>query len=55
MRLRFGIAWLPLFGAGLNISYSDTENLSVSEASSLYEMSVNEREREVRAAFKRNG
>ena len=55
LKLRFNIAWLPLFGAGLQISYADTENLAVAEAAALYEMAVNERDREVRAAFKGRG
>lgn len=52
MTLRFNIAWLPLFGAGLQISYPDTENLAVAEAVTLFEKAVEEREREFRAAFK---
>jgi len=56
LKLRFNIAWLPLFGAGLQISFSDTEDLSTAQAVDLCEMAINQREREVRAAFKgRNG
>ncbi len=51
-KLRFNIAWLPLFGAGLQISYTDTEGLPVSEAADLFEMAVEQRESEIRAAFK---
>lgn len=53
LRLRFNIAWLPLFGAGLQIGFRDTEDLSTADAVDLYEMAVKQREREVRAAFKK--
>ncbi|MDD5265407.1 MAG: hypothetical protein PHU43_11315 [Candidatus Bipolaricaulis sp.] len=54
-RLRFNISWLPLFGAGLQLGYTDTEDLSVHEAVDLLEMSIEQREREVHAAFKKKG
>lgn len=54
-RLRFNIAWLPLFGAGLQLGYTDTEDLSVYEAVELLSMSIEQREREIRAAFKKKG
>jgi len=50
--LRFNLAWLPLFGAGLQIGYMDTLNLGMYEAVDLLEKAVEERTREVKGAFK---
>jgi len=50
--LRFSLAWLPLFGAGLQISYMDTLDLGMDEAVELLEKAVEERTREVKTAFK---
>jgi len=53
MTLRFHLSWLPLFGAGLQIGWAETLDLTMVEAVNIADMIADTREREVKSAFKR--
>ncbi len=51
--IRFELSWLPLFGAGLQIRYGETLDLTMDEVVDLLRWSTKQREREFKAAFKK--
>lgn len=52
MEIRRDLSWQPLFGGGIRgIGWFDTLRLPVDEAYDLLEFSIEQREKEIKAAF----